>query len=265
MGERQTLFIPNLDEPPWNSDPARPTTPWRSYFATKLIVNGSAFGAMVFAARHPHGGIPDLDRDLVALMALFLAAALERAQYAERLQQLAFYDSLTGLPNRVLFDDRLKQTMSTAKRYSRGFSLMYLDLDNFKQINDRYGHPTGDLVLRAVADRLVGTLRESDTISRFGGDEFVILQPVVNPASDAADLARKIVSSLQAPFILGGVDHMVHTSVGIALYPHDGSTADELMDRADRALYHAKHAGRNRWFFFNDDAALKEWPGASRS
>ena len=98
---------------------------------------------MVFAARHPHGGIPDLDRDLVALMALFLAAALERAQYAERLQQLAFYDSLTGLPNRVLFDDRLKQTMSTAKRYSRGFSLMYLDLDNFKQINDRYGHPTG--------------------------------------------------------------------------------------------------------------------------
>src|SRR5581483_7241490 len=144
------------------------------------------------AARQPRrGGIADTDRDLLQLMALFVAAALERAQYAERIEQLAFYDSLTGLPNRVLFNDRIRQTVAAARRYNRGFSVMYLDLDDFKEINDRYGHPIGDLVLKAVAERLVLTLRESDTIARFGGDEFLVLQPVVNAASDSADLARK--------------------------------------------------------------------------
>ncbi len=264
QGDRQTLVIADMDEQPWDTDPARPAVPWRSYFAIKLIVNGADFGVLEFAARHPHAGIAELDRDLLALMALFVSAALERAQHAERMQQLAFFDSLTGLPNRVLFDDRLQQTMSAAKRYSRGFSIMYLDLDDFKQINDRYGHPTGDLVLKAVADRLILTLRESDTVARFGGDEFVILQPVVNGASDAADLARKVVSAMQAPITVKGIDHVVHTSIGIALYPQDGLGAEELMDRADRALYRAKHAGRNRWLFFNDDEPLKDWPALSR-
>jgi diguanylate cyclase (GGDEF)-like protein len=132
---------------------------------------------------------------------------------------------------------------------------MYLDLDEFKAINDRYGHPVGDLVLRAVAERLIVTLRDSDTIARFGGDEFVILQPVVNGTSDASDLAKKIVSSMQAPFTIDGVDHVVHTSIGIALFPQDALTADELMERADRALYRAKRMGRNRWLFFADEAA----------
>jgi diguanylate cyclase (GGDEF)-like protein len=132
---------------------------------------------------------------------------------------------------------------------------MYLDLDEYKAINDRYGHPVGDLVLRAVAERLIVTLRDSDTIARFGGDEFVILQPVVNGTSDASDLAKKIVSSMQAPFTIDGVDHVVHTSIGIALFPQDALTADELMERADRALYRAKRMGRNRWLFFADEAA----------
>jgi diguanylate cyclase (GGDEF)-like protein/PAS domain S-box-containing protein len=249
MGERRVLFIPDLNEAPWDADPARATAPWRSYFAARLVVNDREFGAMVFAGRAPHGPIPDLDRDLLQLMALFIAAALERAQHSERIEQLAFYDSLTGLPNRVLFNDRVKQTMSAARRYGRAFAVMYMDLDDFKEINDRYGHPAGDLVLKAVADRLILALRESDTVARFGGDEFVILQPVVNGADDAEDLARKIVDSMQVPLHVGGVDHYVHTSIGIALFPTDAVTADELMERADRALYRAKRAGRNRWLF----------------
>jgi diguanylate cyclase (GGDEF)-like protein/PAS domain S-box-containing protein len=253
IGERQTLFIADLNESPWDEDPARDTAPWRSYFATKLRVGDRDFGALVFAARRPRqGGIPDLDRDLLQLMALFVAAALERAQHAERIEQLAFYDSLTGLPNRVLFNDRIRQTVAAAKRYRRGFAVMYLDLDEFKEINDRYGHPVGDLVLKAVADRLVATLRESDTVARFGGDEFVILQPVVNGPNDAADLARKITEALQTPLEIDGVQRVVHTSIGIALYPQDASTTDDLMDRSDRALYRAKRAGRNRWQFFNE-------------
>ncbi len=261
VGERQTLFVPNLDEPPWDEDPARSSVPWRSYFGTKLVVNNREFGALVFAGRMPHSGaLQELDRDLLQLMALFVAAAIERVQHADRIEQLAFYDSLTGLPNRVLFSDRIRQTMGAAKRYNRGFAVMYLDLDNFKEINDRDGHGAGDLVLKAVADRLLSTLRESDTVARFGGDEFVILQPVVNGANDAADLARKIVSTMQAPLDIEGASRAVHTSIGIALYPHDGTSPDELMDRADRALYRAKHAGRNRWLFFNDEAPRLDWP-----
>lgn len=246
---RETIFVPDLDEAPWKDDPARPTAPWRSYFAAKLVVRDRDFGAMVFAARAPHGPVPDLDRDLLQLMALFIAAALERAQHSERIEQLAFYDALTGLPNRVLFNDRVKQVMIAARRYGRSFAVMYLDLDDFKEINDRYGHPAGDLVLKAVADRLILALRESDTVARFGGDEFVILQPVVNGAADAEDLARKIVDAMQTPLHAAGVDLYVHTSIGIALFPKDAVTAEDLMERADRALYRAKRFGRNRWIF----------------
>lgn len=256
LGDRRTIFIPDLDEPPWNSDPARGTAPWRSYFATKLLVNDADFGALVFAAREPHKfGISELDRDLLQLMALFVAAALERAAHAERMQQMAFYDSLTGLPNRVLFADRLAQTIGAARRYNRSFAIMYLDVDRFKEINDRYGHLAGDLVLRAVAERLTLTLRDSDTVARFGGDEFVVLQPVVNGALDAADLAKKIVEAMQTPLTVEHVDHVVHVSIGIAMFPQDAASAQDLLDKADRALYRAKDAGRNRWEFFGEETA----------
>lgn len=264
-GERKALFIPNLDEEPWAHDPARRSAPWRSYFGIKLVVNNQDYGALAFAGRLPHTGLnEDLDRDLFQLMALFAAAAIERAQHAERIEQLAFFDALTGLPNRVLFEDRLRQALAAARRYNRGFAVMYLDLDDFKSVNDRFGHPAGDLVLKNVADRLSGVLRESDTVARFGGDEFVVLQPVVNGAADAADLARKIVNTLQEPIVSGEVHQSVHTSIGIALFPQDGDRADALMDRADRALYRAKHEGRNRWLFFNTDVPRSEWPAKAR-
>ncbi|HKU68384.1 MAG TPA: sensor domain-containing diguanylate cyclase [Candidatus Baltobacteraceae bacterium] len=225
--------------------------PWGAHFAASLSAGEREF-ALVFASDDSRTAIvPDLDRDLLHLMALFVAAALERAEHAERIEQLAFYDSLTGLPNRVLFSDRIRQTIGAAKRYNRGFAVMYLDLDAFKEINDRFGHPAGDLVLKAVAERLVAALRESDTVARFGGDEFVILQPVVNGSSDAADLARKIVSAMQVPLQIADFEQAVYTSVGVALYPQHGTTADELMEHADHALYRAKGAGRNQWQFYS--------------
>lgn len=220
-------------------------------FVTKLAVGTNEFGALVFASREPRpGGIPELDQDLLQLVALFVSGALERAQHSERIAQLAFYDSLTGLPNRVLFDDRIHQTLTASKRYGRGFALMFLDLDDFKSINDGLGHNAGDAVLKAVADRLSHSLRESDTVARFGGDEFVILQPVVKLPEDAMQLARKIVEAMQQPLVIGGNERIVHTSIGIAVYPRDGVTAEELMEHADRALYEAKRSGRNRWRFY---------------
>lgn len=242
------LFVPDLAAPPWDTDAARANTPWRSYLAAHLVVNERSFGAVAFAGKHPwQTPVGDIDRDLLQLIALFVAAALERSQNAERIEQLAFYDSLTGLPNRVLFAERLGQVLAAAHRYRQRFAVMYLDLDRFKSINDRYGHAVGDRALQAVAERLRAILRESDTIARFGGDEFVLLQPSIVNDTDAAELARKIIAAMQAPFAIGDTERVVHTSIGIALYPEHAESAEELMGQADRALYSAKNAGRNTW------------------
>ena len=263
QGEKATLFVGDLDAEIWKRDSAYNTMPWRSYYAVQLVVAGQIYGALVFAGRAPLiDGIPDADRDIIALMALFLAATLERAAHEERIEQLAFNDMLTGLPNRVLFNDRLHQALATARRYGRGFAVMYLDLDRFKVINDTYGHGSGDEVLHQVAQRLQSALRESDTIARFGGDEFVVLQPIVDGPGDAADLARKIVAAMLDPIVIDEHQHRVTTSIGIALFPQDAQTVEELMDAADRALYRAKHGGRNRWSFANEASARTAWPVA---
>jgi len=255
LAEIEVLEADDLDDSPWKADGARANAPWRSYFAVRLRRGDETYGALAFAARRPRAPLRPLDRDLLQLIALFVEAAIERASYDERIEGLAFTDALTGLPNRVLFDDRIRQAIATAKRYERGFAVMYLDVDRFKDINDEFGHAAGDAVLRGVGERLRATLRESDTIARFGGDEFVVLQPIVDGPADAADLARKVVADLQTPLRVGEIERDVRVSIGIALYPQDGQTIDALMDLADRALYAAKRAGRNRWSFANEAAA----------
>lgn len=258
--EHETIFIPNLDLPPWKEAIKRLGHPWKSYFALLLRVQNKPFGSIVFADRSARPGrLADSDRDLAQLMGVFIAAALERSEHEKRVEQLAFHDALTGLPNRVLFDDRIRQTLATARRYDRGFAVMYLDLDNFKSVNDDLGHPSGDLLLRHVADRLRQTLRESDTVARFGGDEFVVLQPIVSGPTDTSDMARKIISVMQVPFELNGVTRTIHTSIGISLFPNDGTEIEALMDNADKALYRAKRTGRNRWVFFNEEEQRREW------
>ncbi|MFN2527855.1 MAG: diguanylate cyclase domain-containing protein [Candidatus Baltobacteraceae bacterium] len=258
--DQETIFIPNLDLPPWKDTIERLGHPWKSYFALLLRVGNKPFGSIVFADRCARAGsLADSDRDLAQLMGVFIAAAIERSEHEKRVEQLAFHDSLTGLPNRVLFDDRARQTLATARRYDRGFAVMYLDLDNFKKVNDDLGHPSGDLLLRLVADRLRQTLRESDTVARFGGDEFVVLQPLVNGATDTSEMARKIVDAMQMPFDLSGVPRTIHTSIGISLFPADGTEIAALMDNADKALYRAKRTGRNRWVFFNEEEQRREW------
>lgn len=252
------LFIADLDDELWSKDPARATAPWRSYFAVKLMVGGAFYGGLVFASRAPrYDGIDASERDMAQLMGLFVAAALERAAQNERIEQMAFNDALTGMPNRVLFKDRIEQTIATARRYDRGFAVMYLDVDHFKRVNDTHGHAIGDAVLKEVALRLRSATRESDTVARFGGDEFVILQPIVDGPSDAADLARKLHVATQEPIVVEGAKQKVHVSVGIALFPSDATTIEGLMDAADRALYRAKKEGRNRWCFANAEHARR--------
>jgi diguanylate cyclase (GGDEF)-like protein/PAS domain S-box-containing protein len=255
--EREMLVIPNIDRSEFKDDPARVTIDARSYVVLRLHAGSRVFGSLVFAGLQPRAEIGAGDRDLIALIGLFVSAALERAEHSEHIEQLAFNDALTGLPNRVLFADRIANTIATAKRYNRGFAVMYLDLDRFKAINDTYGHLVGDDVLKGVADRLRTTLRESDTVARFGGDEFVILEPVIDGPVDSADLARKLHTALQQPVVAHGVSHNVQASIGIALFPNDATTIDGLMEAADGALYRAKREGRNRWFFANAELATE--------
>ncbi|WP_165972104.1 sensor domain-containing diguanylate cyclase [Paenibacillus piri] len=162
----------------------------------------------------------------------------------ERLTQMAYYDALTGLPNRRLFQDRYKQAILLAKRYERRLALFYLDLDDFKQINDRYGHAVGDELLKKVASRLLHCVRDPDTVCRLGGDEFVILLQQVDHSEDIHKVAQRVMSALNKRFVIGRHDITVACSMGAALYPQDGSE-EQLIQSADKAMYQSKKHGKH--------------------
>ncbi len=170
----------------------------------------------------------------------------------ERIRYLAYHDALTDLPNRSLLLDRLSQALAQAERDGTEVAVLYMDLDRFKIVNDTLGHPVGDALLRAVAERLRSVLREGDTIARLGGDEFVILLPRISAASDVARVAAKALGMLATPFVVSG--HELHTSssLGVSLYPKDGADPEILLKHADTALYHAKDRGRNQYQFFDE-------------
>jgi diguanylate cyclase (GGDEF)-like protein/PAS domain S-box-containing protein len=169
------------------------------------------------------------------------------------LSHLAQHDFLTDLPNRVLLNDRITQAISHAARYSKELAVMFIDLDDFKRINDSLGHTSGDKLLQSVANRLVACVRRSDTVSRLGGDEFVVLLSQVEHAEDATFISKKILSSLAEPF---SVDHKyldISASIGVSTYPDDGQDAESLLHKADTAMYAAKKLGRNNCQFFKPE------------
>jgi diguanylate cyclase (GGDEF)-like protein/PAS domain S-box-containing protein len=176
----------------------------------------------------------------------------DRKQAEAHIHRLAYRDPLTGLANRLLFNDRLENAINQAHQTERPLVAMYLDLDRFKSVNDSLGHPAGDLLLNQVGERLKRILREGDTLSRLGGDEFAILLPEVADVADGALVARKILVSFEKPFDLDGREIFCSTSIGIAIYPNDASNANDLLKNADVALYNAKNAGRANFQFFQD-------------
>jgi diguanylate cyclase (GGDEF)-like protein/PAS domain S-box-containing protein len=180
----------------------------------------------------------------------------DRKQDAEALFRMAHYDNLTDLPNRVLALDRLNHALKHAHRTGQSVSMLFLDLDHFKKINDTLGHSVGDRILQQAAERLVEHLREDDTVARIGGDEFLILLDDTADERRLVALANQLLRSSRDPFMLNGREMMLTLSIGIAVYPQDGETADELMRNADTAMYHAKGEGRNGFQFFT--AAMNE-------
>ncbi len=174
----------------------------------------------------------------------------ERKMAEERIQHLAHFDTLTGLPNRTLFSDRLHQALIYAQRNQTSVALLFMDLDRFKQINDTLGHSVGDQLLQMVAQRLLDCVREQDTVSRQGGDEFIAVLPGTN-ATGAQQVAEKVLAAIIQPYQIDGHDLRVSSSIGIAMYPDQAQDADNLIKYADVAMYQAKESGRNKYLLFD--------------
>ncbi len=166
-------------------------------------------------------------------------------QTNEQVTHLAHHDALTGLPNRVLFYDRLNQALARARRDKESLAVLFLDLDGFKPINDMFGHDTGDAMLREVARRLVNCVRQSDTVARMGGDEFTVILCNTQTPSANDRVANQIIEAIARPFSLHGKDCSVSASIGIAVYPDHGETAEQLVKISDAAMYLAKQSGKN--------------------
>ncbi|MBF0330165.1 MAG: EAL domain-containing protein [Nitrospirae bacterium] len=169
------------------------------------------------------------------------------------LQEMAHFDVLTKLPNRSLMYDRLKQALTFASRYRLLIAVMLIDLDRFKEINDTLGHHVGDQLLVEASSRLSSAIRKSDTAARMGGDEFLVILPDVGSATNAAHLAQKFNSLLSSPFSLSGHELYISASIGVTIFPNDGSDSDVLIKNADTAMYHAKAQGKNNFKFFTED------------
>jgi two-component system cell cycle response regulator len=165
--------------------------------------------------------------------------------HAEKLESLALHDQLTGLANRRLLADRMSMAVAHARRYKSAMALVYLDLDGFKQINDTLGHGAGDILLKMVAKRLIGTVREEDTVARAGGDEFILVLWHISGRSYADTVARKVIEALSQPFDVEGNTVSITSSAGVGIYPVDGEDVDTLTKSADLALYEAKRGGKN--------------------
>lgn len=177
----------------------------------------------------------------------------ERKSYEEKIEHQATHDGLTGLPNRHMLNDRLQQCMNFADRYKNKFAVAFLDLDQFKLINDSMGHEVGDQLLVIMSERLSSCIREIDTVVRLGGDEFVVLLTNLHKIDDITHSMQRILSAVGRPCIINGLDFVVSCSIGISLYPDDGKDPNTLLRNADSALYKAKHAGRNNFQIYTQE------------
>jgi len=228
----------------------RKLVPWQCEYRVRM-----ADGSVRW---HMTNAVPHREPDGSVVSHGFTMDITDRKRAEQEIERLAFYDALTGLPNRRLLLDRLQRSIAACQRSRNLGALLFIDLDNFKDLNDTLGHDMGDRLLSQVAARLVGSVREADTVARFGGDEFVVMLDTLAPemhnaASQAETVAEKLLASLNQPFDLDGAQHYSTPSIGITLFGDERLTVDELLKRADLAMYQAKAAGRNTQRFFDPD------------
>ncbi|UKS25727.1 EAL domain-containing protein [Paenibacillus sp. HWE-109] len=246
---------------------------WKQHVRAKAVVYVGVLGFLLLAANvlvtasFSPGAYILLSVLIQFVIGFMIALCLRHLRLTRRAQDekseqlafLAYHDTLTGLPNRRLFDDRLERALLHAKRNEQLTAVMFLDMDRFKEVNDSLGHAYGDRLIRLAAERLLGCLRGSDTVYRQGGDEFAILLESFAKPEDVRFVAARIQSALEEPFILGGKPVVITASMGIALYPLDGTVAEQLLEHADEAMYKAKKRGSNQFQFYASeiDAMVK--------
>jgi diguanylate cyclase (GGDEF)-like protein/PAS domain S-box-containing protein len=245
-----TMLVTALARGAWPGDDAKQAGFVDSVIGLPVAREGVWFGTLaVIATPERKNSLDQADRDFLGLVSALVGSALARGQQERKLDALAFFDGLTGLPNRALLNDRLAVLVESANRSGETFALHYIDLDRFKDVNDGHGHAVGDRVLQIAARRMESVLRSTDTVARIGGDEFVVLQPGAHDRSGAQDVAERLLLAVADPFVIEGVEHRLGASIGISLYPEDGRDGQTLMQRADDALYRAKAGGKNRLNF----------------
>jgi diguanylate cyclase (GGDEF)-like protein/PAS domain S-box-containing protein len=231
--------------------PADPSIPVRGtdaqhWLGVPLCSQGATVGALVVQSYSDATRYTEADKELLQFVSTQVAAAIERKQAEERLHHIARHDPLTDLANRDLFHQQFEAALDNVSRFGGNLALLYIDLDKFKQVNDRFGHHTGDLLLCEVAQRIRSHLREGDVVGRMGGDEFVVLLCRLQSIADSVSVAEKLRAAIYAPFLLSDHTLRAATSIGVATYPLHGRSSRELMRAADAAMYHVKKNGGNR-------------------
>lgn len=220
-------------------------------------LNNEATVQVLLRLKHSNGSVLSMETSLARMGDGVLGAfhdITKQIKFQEDLKLLAQFDSLTKLPNRSLFNDRLEQALINYSRNGNSLAIAFLDVDNFKKINDQYGHDFGDKVLFEVARRLSSALRASDTIARFGGDEFIVLLNYVDSIEICSSILQKVLEVLQKPLQIENIEMMVSTSIGVTLYPQDDQAPEQLIRHADQAMYIAKESGKNQICFFDVNA-----------
>lgn len=231
----------------------------------------SLLGVPISHGRHVYGRIYLCDKEnsepfspndeiLAKSFAHSLSLVLENAREMEEINRarqsltyMAHFDALTDLPNRTLLEDRIRQALTHARRYRLRLAILFIDLDNFKAINDTLSHQVGDLLLKQAAGKISACLREDDTVARQGGDEFIVLLRSLVNSRDAAQVSQKILSALESPFNINGHEVFIGASIGISIFPDNADNIETLLANADAAMYHAKRLGKNNYQFFTDD------------
>ncbi|MBV8435385.1 MAG: EAL domain-containing protein [Candidatus Eremiobacteraeota bacterium] len=220
--------------------------------ATPFAVAGSPYGVLVFVSqRGAPKPLSETDADLLGLMSTLIGGAIESDRSRAQLRTLAYYDTLTGLPNRAYITEKVRDAIEVAQTRLSRAALLSLDLDGFKDVNDTLGHARGDRLLQLVASRMKEVVGDRGRVARMGGDEFVVLLPECASAEEARELAERLIGAVGEPFALDDYEHFTSASVGIALYPDDARDDETLIKNADIALSRAKDRGRNSLFFYN--------------
>lgn len=225
---------------------------YRTWIGSRLVVSGTVRCVLIFFSRTQRDQpFEEIDVDTVALMAALVASALERRRSRTHLRTLAYYDSLTGLPNRLFFQERLRDALVDQHGRSRPVAVLYFDLDRFKDINDTLGHAMGDRFLQMVAHRLVQLVGESGTVARMGGDEFIVLLRDIQKREDVETVATSLLQTIEEPFRLEGYEQFITISIGVAVAPDDGRDDQSLIKHSDIAMYRIKEQGGNGFLFYD--------------